>query len=110
MAITSDPRLQELHDRLDEALEADIPSLPEIRRRRKKIIMYLAGCVWEVLYACGEKAPANSRFRVITNDAPEPATLRGFCSPIKTDEMREFEAAAREVFGDIEQCTTAWLE
>jgi hypothetical protein len=110
MAITSDPRLQELHDRLDEALEADIPSLPEIRRRREKIFMYLARCVWEVLYAHGEAAPAGSRLRVIANDSPGPGSPRGICSPIKTDELRQFEASAREVFRNAGTCTTVWLE
>jgi hypothetical protein len=110
MTITSDPRLQQLHDRLDEALEADIPSLPEIRQRREKIIMYLARCVWEVLYAHGEMAPAGSRLRVITNDSPAPGSPRGICSPVKTDEFRQFEALAREVFRNAGTCTTVWLE
>ena len=110
MAITSDPRLQELHDRLDQALEADIPSLPEIRRRREKIFMYLARCVWELLYAHGETAPAGSRLRVITNDSPAPRSPRGICSPVKTDELRQFEASAREVFRNAGTCTTVWLE
>ena len=110
MAITSDPRLQELHDQLDEALEADIPSLPEIRQRRQKIIMHLARCVWEVLYAHGEVAPASSRLRVITNDSAAPGSPRGICSPVKTDELRQFEESAREVFRNAGTCTTVWLE
>ena len=110
MAITSDPRLQELHYQLDEALEADIPSLPEIRRCREKILLYLARCVWEVLYAHGERAPTSSRLRVITNVSPEPGSPRGICSPVKTDELRQFEASAREVFRNAGTCTTIWLE
>lgn len=110
MAITSDPRLQELHDRLDEALEADIPSLPEIRRRQEKIIMYLARCVWEVLHAHGEEAPARSRLRVITNDSPMRGIPRGISSPIKNDETRRFEALVREVFPNAGSCTTIWPE
>jgi hypothetical protein len=110
MAITSDPELQELHDRLDEALEADIPSLPEIRRRRNKIMRYLARCVWDMLYAHGETAPASSGLRVITNDSPAPGSPKGICSPVKTDELRHFEALAREVFPNAGTCTTVWLE
>jgi len=110
MVVTTDPELQKLHDRLDEALEAEIPCLPEIRRRRKRIITYLAACVMEPMHPVGDPPQKPSALRVIANDSPLPSTPRGICSPIKTDEIRQFEAAAREVFGNIGPCTTSWLE
>lgn len=58
MAKSSDPELQALHDRLDEALKADIPGLPEIRRRRATIIKYIAACVIELMCRAAGNARA----------------------------------------------------
>jgi hypothetical protein len=109
MVVSTDPELQKLHDRLDEALAAEIPSLPEIRQRRKRIILYLAACVRELMYPPGDRPKKSSALRIIRNDSPLPSEPRGICSPIKTDELQRFEASARRVFGDIGQCETAWL-
>lgn len=46
--------------------------------------------------------------RVISNDVPNPGEPRGICSPLKTDDIKQFEASARVVFGDIESCSTTW--
>ena len=49
-------------------------------------------------------------FDVISNDSPCFSAPRGFCSPVKTEGIRQFEKAVREVFGDVELCETAWRD
>jgi hypothetical protein len=43
------------------------------------------------------------------NETVKRHARRGFCSPIKTDEISSFERKAREVFGSVDgDATTSW--
>ena len=104
-----DPELCRLQDELDAARMANIPDLVEVRRCRKRFIKCLARLVREYMRE-HEETPVEPplQLTVITNDTPVPSEPRGFCSPMKTAEMRRFEQAVREVFGETGSCTTAW--
>jgi len=60
----------------------------------------------------GGKQPAllhsRLRLRVITNDGPVRRNPRRMSSPIKTDEIRAFEARVNRVFGINASATTGW--
>ena len=110
MANNSDSEFRALEDQLDKASTAEIPNLLEIRRCKKQIIEHLAYCVMEMLEGDKVEPASRSTLRAISNDAPLSSTPRGICSPIKTEEIRRFEDLARDLFGNIESCTTAWMK
>ena len=110
MARTSDPELQALHNQLDEAWTADVPNIAEIHRCRTRIFKHLIRCALGLTDADAKKGAGQPTLRVISNDAPDASTPRGICSPLKTDEIRQFEASARAVFGDMASCTTTWSD
>jgi hypothetical protein len=103
-----DPVLRELMDELDAARGADIPVIPEIRECRERIIRYFAWCVREDIRRHAERANRKSPFHVITNDGPVKENPRRMSSPVKTDEVRAFEARVGHVFGINASAVTEW--
>ena len=103
-----DPTLQELMDELDAARAADIPVIPEIRECRERIVQYFAWCVREEMRRHAERANRTSPFHVISNDSPVAHNPRRMSSPIKTDEVRAFEARVGHVFGINASAVTEW--
>ena len=103
-----DPFLRRLMDDLEAARRRDIPVLAEVRKRRERIIQYFAWCVREEIRRHAEDAKREPRFHVITNDGPVQHNPRQMSSPVKTDEIRAFEAAVGRVFGIRASAKTEW--
>ena len=111
MSESSDPYLNHLDDQFVAARRAKIPDLTVIRARRKRIIEYLAQCVLEVMEGSASSSdpePGGPRLRVITNDGPVRHNPRRMSSPIKTDEIRAFEARVNRIFGIDARAMTEW--
>ncbi len=108
MARCTDPELQALHDRLEQARAAETPDLVEIRACKQRIIEYLAQCVFEVIHRDQGDEAGQLRLRVISNGAPRRSAPRGICSPVKTKEIRRIEDLLKSAFGDVKSCSTAW--
>ncbi len=108
MTQSPDLKFQALADALQKAWAAEVPNIPDILRCQERITEHLARCAWEFTQADGDEPADRLSFDVIRNDAPEASAPRGICSPVKTDEILQFEASVRAVFGDIESCTTIW--
>jgi hypothetical protein len=109
MTDTSDAEFQAISERMDEAWTADVPSLVEIRECREKMVEHIALCVIEVMKDDRDEPASKPALRVISNNSPDTSSLRGICSPVKTEKLRSFEDTAISVFGNIESCTTAWV-
>jgi hypothetical protein len=103
-----DPFLQRLMDDLDAARRRDIPVLSEVRKRRERIARYFTWCVCEEIRRHGKDEKREPRFRVIANDGPVQHNPRQMSSPVKTDEIRAFEAAVGRVFGIRASAKTEW--
>ena len=103
-----DPFLQRLMDDLDAARQRDIPILAEVRERSERITRYLTWCVCEEIRRHARDDDSESRFHVITNDGPVQHNPRQMSSPVKTDEIRAFEAAVGRVFGIHASAKTEW--
>jgi hypothetical protein len=111
MSESTDPYLDHLGDQWEAARKADVPDLNEVRAHRQRFIEYLAKCVLEVMDGCNDctaSAPTGPRLRVITNDGPVRRSPRRMSSPIKTDEIRAFEARVNRVFGTDARAMTEW--
>ena len=111
MANSTDPYLNQLDDEWVAARRAEIPDLNEVRAKRRRIIEYLAECVLEVMRGCTtstDAVPTGPRLRVIRNDGPVRRNPRGMSSPIKTDEIRAFEARVNRIFGIDARAVTEW--
>jgi len=114
MSDSSKSEAQVIQEQLHKARRAAVPNLAEVRRCREKFYEFLVDRTLEILEADRNEEILRIKlsvdFDVISNDSPVPNKQRGICSPIKTDEIRRFENAARKVFGNVaEPCTTAWL-
>ena len=103
-----DPFLQQLMDYLDAAKAADVPVLAEVRKRRERIIRYFTWCVREEMRQRATPADYESPFRVISNDGPVQPNPRRMSSPVKTDEIRDFEDRVSRVFGIEASAMTEW--
>ena len=95
-------------DDLDAARGADIPVIPVIRECRERIIQYFAWCVREEMRRHAERANGKSPFRVIANEGPVQHNPRRMSSPVKTDEVRAFEARVGHIFGISASAITEW--
>lgn len=95
-------------DDLDAARGADIPVIHVIRECRERIIQYFACCVREEMRRHRERANRKSPFRVISNDGPVQRNPRRMSSPVKTDEVRAFEARVGHIFGINTSAITEW--
>ena len=105
---------QVIQEQFRDACRAEVPNLTDVRKCRKIFYEFLVDRTLEIMEADRNKELLRIKlsvaFDVISNDSPVPNKQRGICSPIKTDEIRRFENAARKVFGNVaEPCTTAWL-
>ncbi|MDX2412978.1 MAG: hypothetical protein QNK16_11430 [Woeseiaceae bacterium] len=114
MSDSSKAEGQVIQGHLHKARRAEVPNLAEVRKYRQIFHEFLVDCTLEILEADRNKEILRIKlsvdFDVICNDSPVPNRQRGICSPIKTDDIRRFENAARKVFGNVaEPCTTAWL-
>lgn len=99
------------------ARSAPIPNLVEIRRLEllskeaaKKWLEALDED-WDALcsiHTCGCRR--NATLIVHVNDQPLKSPPRGFCSPAKTAETRQFEAMVQDVFPDAQSATTEWRD
>lgn len=108
MSSGGDPVYDRLIRDIEEARTAEIPSIPHIRACEKRHISYLAKCVLEYMREQNRISSPRVRLRVIGGGATAGGRAKGICSPVKSRELQEFEALGREIFGDIESCTTAW--
>ena len=113
MSDSSKTEAHVIREQLLEACRAEVPNLAEVRKCREIFYEFLVDCTLEILAADRNeetlRIKASVDFDVISNDSPVPNKRRGICSPIKTDEIRRFENAVRQVFGnDTKPCTTAW--
>ena len=104
-----DPFLQQLMDDLDAAKAADVPRLCEVRERRERIIRYFSRCVREEMRRHAALANPEPPLRVITNEGPVAHNPRRMSSPLKTDQIRAFEARVSRVFGIDASAMTEWL-
>lgn len=103
-----DPFLQQLMDDLYAAKAADVPVLAEVRKRRELIVRYFTWCVREEMRRHGRPADTEPPFRVITNDGPVQPNPRRMSSPVKTNDIREFENRVSRVFGIAASAITEW--
>lgn len=110
MAHTPDPEFDALRAQLEKARRAEVPDLVEVRACTDRLCRYLAPLVFEQMYPETEKPGKPLTLKVLDNPSPRPAASRGICSPIKTEEIRRFEALLREAFGAIESCSMSWAE
>ena len=105
MSESTDPYLDKLGDEWVAARKAEIPDINKVRATRDRFIEYLAECVLDVMDGCAAPEP---RLHVITNEGPVPRNPRRMSSPIKTDEIRAFEAQVNRIFGINASATTEW--
>ena len=103
-----DPFLQQLTDDLDAAKAADVPVLAEVRECRERIIRYFTECVREEMRRHAMAMNREPPFRVIANDGPVRHNPRRMSSPMKTDEIRDFEDTVSRVFGIRASAMTEW--
>ena len=105
---------QVLREQLHKARRAEVPDLAEVRKYREMFYEFLADRTLEIMeadrYESAPRVKVSVDFDVISNDSPGLSASRGLCSPVKTEEIRQFEKAARKVFGDVEFCGTAWRD
>jgi hypothetical protein len=114
MSDSSKAEGQVIREQFRDACRAEVPDLTDVRKCREIFYEFLVDRTLEIMEADRNKELLRIKlsvdFDVISNDSPVPNRQRGICSPIKTDDIRRFENAARKVFGNVaEPCTTAWL-
>lgn len=111
--------MAELHEVWHEAAvarNAEVPSLDRIKELREQEITLIVHLVRRLMngeeLTDGEEPPSAPRvkLKVFTNTAPARTEPRGIASPAKSDEIRQFEASVRAVFGEVDPSTTAWPE
>ena len=99
------------------ARSAPIPNLVEIRRmqclREEAAQNWLDALAedWHALYftlRCGCRR--TTTLIVHENDRPLKSPPRGFCSPVKTAETRQFETLVQRVFPEAQSATTEWRD
>jgi hypothetical protein len=91
------------------ARQADIPNIVEIREREYRVFEYLVQYIDQELARRARLAREAPRFNVIRNDGPLEHNPRRMSSPLKTDEVREFESQVGRIFGIDAFATTEWL-
>lgn len=104
----NDPCLDRLSGAYFEAIYADIPSLTRVRSSRDRLCEYIAWCMRYGLWVRTERPAYRPRLHVITNDGPVKCRPRRMSSPMKTDEIREFERRVGRVFGIKASATMEW--
>lgn len=112
----SDPvnnEAEALQQQLDRACRAQVPSLAEVRQYRQRIFELLVAEVCELMApGCDDKSlpfEPSVTLEVISVASPRLSAPRGFCSPLKSADLRRFENLVRGVFGnDTEPCSTGW--
>lgn len=101
--------------RLQAARSAPIPNLAEIRRldllKKEAAKQWLEALEedWHALYficRCGSGVVPT--VVVHQNDYPLKSPPRGFCSPVKTEKTRQFEALVQRIFSGARSATTEW--
>ena len=114
MSESSRAEAQVLREQLHRARRAEVPNLAEVRKYREMFYEFLVDRTLEIMEADRNESTLRIKvsvdFDVIRNDSPRFSASRGLCSPVKTQEIRQFEEAARKVFGDVEFCGTAWRD
>jgi len=106
--IFDDPCLDRLGDAYFDARQAEIPSLVRIRATRKRLCQYIAWCIANRLWEETEEPARRPDLRVITNEARVHHNPRRMSSPLKTDEIRAFEARVSRVFGIDASAMMEW--
>ena len=109
-----------LRSELQNARRAKVPDLSEVRKYqamsnqfRAMFDDFIIRRTLEIMEAARNEEILRLKnaldLNVIRNDSPPNSGPKGFCSPVKSDDVRRFEGLVKEVFGnDTEQCTTAW--
>ena len=114
----SNPHIDEfeaIREQLDNARRATIPDLAEIRKYREMFYEFLVDRTLELMESERNEEALRIKvgvdFSVISNDSPTLSAPHGLCSPVKSDDIRQFENLVRTVFGNrTEQCATAWKQ
>lgn len=108
MAKSTDPYLRRLEEDFEAARTATVPNIADILASREQIIKYLARCTLNEMLRHVLPPDPGPRLRVISNDGPVQHNGRHMSSPLKTDEIRVFEARIGDVFGVHASATTEW--
>ncbi len=104
----NDPCLDRLSDAYFGEIFADIPNLARVRAHQNRLCDYIAWCLRNGLWEDTEKPSYRPSLRVITNDGPARRNRRRMSSPMKTDEIREFESRVSRVFGIRASAMMEW--
>ena len=114
MSESSRAEAQLIWEQFQRALRAEVPDLSEVRKYREVFYEFLVDRTLEIMEADRNERTLRVKvsidFDVISNDSPRLSNPHGLCSPVKTEEIRQFEEAVRKVFGDVEFCGTAWRD
>mgnify|MGYP000898918927 CR=1 FL=1 len=115
MSDSSKAEGQLIQGQLHKARRAEVPNLAEVRKYQEMFYEFLDDRRIEIMEInrINEILAINACvvLDVINNDSPSLSDPRGFCSPVKSTEIKRFENMLREVFGpDIGPCTTAWSD
>jgi hypothetical protein len=106
------PEAQAVRAQYDQARRAMIPDLNEVRQYREMLLDFVVEHALELMEADRNKETVRVKVSIIrdvvSTDSPSLSTPRGFCSPVKTEDIKQFEKLVRKVFGDVEFCETAW--
>ncbi|MEJ2258402.1 MAG: hypothetical protein P8X98_15700, partial [Woeseiaceae bacterium] len=106
MSDDADPHFDHLLREWLAARQAEIPNIVDIRECEYRIIDYLLQFIDEELARRARLAREVPRLSVIRNDGPLKYNPRRMSSPLKTDEVREFESQVERVFGIAASATT----
>ena len=99
MKIWDDPCLDRLGKAYFGAMQAKVPNLVTVRASRELLHEYIVWCVRNKLWVEPERTERRPSLQVIINDEPVRPNPRRMSSPIKTDEIREFETRVSRIFG-----------
>jgi hypothetical protein len=93
-----DPLLDRLSEAFFGAIHAEVPNLVKVRASRDLLIDYTVWCLRNRLWEETEPVARRPDLRVITNNGAVRPNPRRMSSPLKNDEIREFEKRVSRVF------------
>jgi hypothetical protein len=103
-----DPCLDRLAERYFGELFAEIPNLARVRAYEAQLLDYIVWCLSNRLWEKSEQPDRRPDLSVITNDGPLQPNPRSMSSPLKTDEIRRFEAHVGHIFGIRASAMMEW--
>lgn len=103
-----DPCLDRLGGQYFGEIFAEIPNLAKVRAYKDQLCDYIAWCLRNGVWEEPEETDRRPDLQVITNDGPVKPNSRRMSSPLKTDEIREFERRVSYVFGIEASAMMEW--